>query len=266
MIYMTDEYAADSVLFGRPLTHARILWDKLPGAISASSSADGRPAERAGQIDTASWWQPVSAPGWWQITYPSPKVVDSVGIAAHELEGVTVTVSGRVAGVWSVLITLTPEDRAALLLMFRAVEVEAIRITIDAPRRVGVIYSGKALAMPVDGYVNMGALDLGRTATLTSYVSEGGQLLKRYLQRTGLSGSVAWEQIREPWYREHFDPFVLRAMTEPFFLAFRPRRGLKDCVYAWVDDVISPARMGVQNFMSVSFDIQAYAAMPGGQQ
>lgn len=266
MIYMTDEYQADAVLFGQPLTHARILWDKLPGTITASSSADGRPAERAGEIDTASWWMPASAPGWWQIAFPSPQVVDAVGIAAHQLDGVRVTVSGRIYGTWVELIEVTPADRSAILMLFRAVEVDAIRVTIGAARLVGVIYTGAALAMPVDGYVNMGALDLGRTASLTSYVSEGGQLLKRYLQRTGLSGSVAWEQIREPWYREHFDPFVLRAMTEPFFMAFRPRRGLKDCVYAWVDDVITPARMGVQNFMSVSFDIQAHAAMLGGQQ
>ncbi len=264
MIYMTDEYADHAVLFGQPLTHARILWDNLPGAISASSSAEGRAAERAGQIDTASWWQPAAAPGWWQITYPSPQVVDSVGIAAHQLDGVTVAVTGLVSGAWVDLIEVMPMDRSAILMLFRAIEVEAIRVTISAARMIGVIYAGAALAMPVDGYVKMGALDLGRTATLTSYVSEGGQLLKRYLQRTGLSGSVAWEQIREPWYREHFDPFVLRAMTEPFFMAFRPRRGLKDCVYAWVDDVISPARMGVQNFVSVSFDIQAHAAMPGG--
>lgn len=259
MIYMTDEYMDDAAALDQPLTHARILWDNLPGTITASSEADGRAAERAGQIDTASWWEPTAAPGWWQITYAQPQEVDAVGIAAHELDGATVTVEGAVGSSWVELIEVTPTDRSALLLMFSAIEVEAVRITISAVRRIGVIYTGLVLVMPVDGYVNMGALDLGRTAVLTSYVSEGGQLLKRYIQRTGLSGSAAWQDLPEPWYRAEFDPFVLRAMTEPFFMAYRPRRGLRDCVYAWVDAPIVPARMGVQNLMTVSFDVQGYA-------
>lgn len=262
MIYMTDDYAGHAVVFGQPLTHARILWDNLPGTISASSSADGRPAERAAQIDTASWWQPAAAPGWWQISYASPQMVDAVGIAAHELDGATVTVQGLIASAWTDLIEVTPEDRSALLLMFAPVEVEAIRISISAARLVGVIYTGKALAMPRAGYTALGMVDLGRQATLTAYVSEGGQLLKRFIQRAGLSAGAQWDNLPEDWYRQHFDPFAVRARTEPFFLASRPQGYPTDCAYCWVDDTITPSRMGVKNFLSVSFTVQAHAAYP----
>lgn len=259
MIYMTDAYVNGAAAPGQSLTHARILWDNLPGTITASSEADGRAAERAGQIDTASWWEPTAAPGWWQITYAQPQEVDSVGIAAHELDGTTVTVEGYVSGSWVELIEVAPTDRAALLLMFGRVTVDAIRITISAARRIGVIYTGLALVMPRAGYAALGMVDLGREAELTSYISEGGQLLKRYIQRAGLSGECQWDNLPEDWYRRVFDSFAVRARTEPFFLASRPQGYPTDCAYCWVDAPIVPSRMGVRNFLSVGFTVKAHA-------
>lgn len=258
-VHMTDGYQADAVLQGQLLTCARILWDNLPGTISASSAADGRAAERAGQVDTASWWQPAVAPGWWQITYANAKVIDAVGIAAHQLAGVGVTVQAMVGGAWTDLVQIVPADRSALLLLFRAVTATAVRINIDAAALIGVIYTGRAMVMPVAGYTALGMVDLGREATLTSYVSEGGQLLKRYLQRSGLSRDVQWDNLSEDWYRASFDAFALRARTEPFFLASRPQGYPTDCAYCWVDAPIVPSRMGQKNFLSVSFTVKGHA-------
>ena len=259
MIYMTDAYVNGAAAPGKALTHARILWDNLPGAITASSEADGRAAERAGQIDTASWWEPTSAPGWWVITYAQPQEVDSVGIAAHTLNGATVTVEGYIGSSWVELIEVTPADKSALMLMFERVTVTAIRITISATRRIGVIYTGLALVMPRAGYAALGMVDLGREAELTSYVSEGGQLLKRIIQRSGLSRECRWDNLPEDWYRSSFDPFALTARTEPFFIASRPKGYPTDCAYCWVDAPIVPERMGLKNFLSVGFTVKGHA-------
>ncbi|MBL3552582.1 hypothetical protein JMM51_10230 [Rhodovulum sulfidophilum] len=81
------------------------------------------------------------------------------------------------------------------------------------------MYTGKALGMPRMGYTNLGPTDLGRTAVLTSYISEGGQLMGRFIQRAGLSGAFEWQNLPEDWYRQIFDPFTRAARTEPFFIA-----------------------------------------------
>ncbi|RAP36842.1 hypothetical protein BYZ73_22015, partial [Rhodovulum viride] len=95
--------------------------------------------------------------------------------------------------------------------------------------RIGVIGTGRALAMPRRGYTDLGMIDLGRSATLTSHVSEGGQLMGRFLQRSGLSGSFSWQNLPEDWYRATFDPFARAARTEPFWIAARPEGYPTDC-------------------------------------
>lgn len=259
MIYFTNEYASDAAAAGLPMTHARILWDNLPGTITASSEAEGRAAERAGQIDTASWWEPTSAPGWWQIDFGSAKPVDAVGIAAHELDGAAVLIEVKVGGSWVEAIEIEPSTRAAIMTLTREKNATAIRVTSDKVAKIGVIYAGKALAMPRAGYSSLGMVDLGRDATLTSYVSEGGQLLKRSIQRSGLSAECSWDHLPEDWYRQTFDPFALRARTEPFFLASRPSDYPRDCAYCWVDAPIVPSRMGIKNFLSAGFTVKAHA-------
>ncbi|WP_225029425.1 hypothetical protein [Xinfangfangia pollutisoli] len=253
-VYYTPGYAQAS---DQPMTHARILWRNLAGTISASSAAEGRAAGRAGQVDTASWWQPQTAPAWWRIDYAAPQIVDAVGVAAHQLDGVTVRVEALVAGAWVQVAEGTPPDRSAILLLFPAVAAAALRLRIDRVAPIGVIYTGQALAMPRAGYAALGMLDLRRTTTLTSYVSEGGQLLKRYIQRGGLSGPCEWRNLPEDWYRASFDPFARAARTEPFFLASRPKTYAEDCVYGWVDASIVPQRQGMGNLVSVGFEVQA---------
>lgn len=243
----------------QPLTHARVLWQALPGTVSATSAAGGYPAERAAEVDTASWWQPAAAPAGWIITYDAAQTVDAVGIAAHELAGVKVYIAALLAGVWQNLATLTPVDNGAILVLLPQVETTSIRVWIDVVAPIGVIYTGRALAMPVPEYTALPMLDLCRQATLTSYVSEGGQLLARFVQRQGRAGTCAWNHLPEDWYRAAFDPFARAALTEPFFLAARPEGYPEDCVYGWVDAPIVPARMGVKNFLSVSFEVQAHA-------
>lgn len=243
----------------QPLTHARVLWQALAGAVSATSAAGGYPAERAAAVDTASWWLPAAAPASWSIRYDTVQTVDAVGIAAHELAGAEVRIAALLAGVWQDLATLTPADNSAILVLLPRVETTSVRVSIDGVAPVGVIYTGRVLALPVPEYTALPMLDLCRQATLTSYVSEGGQLLARFVQRQGRAGTCAWRHLPEDWYRTAFDPFARAALTEPFFLAARPGGYPEDCVYGWVDAPIVPSRMGVKTFLSVSFEVQAHA-------
>lgn len=256
-VIYTAAYAAAAAY---PMTHARILWDRLGGAVAASSEEDGFAAENAARIDTASWWIPAASPATWEITFAVPRRVDAVGIAAHKLVGAEVTIQVLIDGVWHARAVVTPADNSALLVLFEPSDaVEAVQIVTDTVARVGVISVGAAFVMLREGYSALGLADLGRQATLTSYVSEGGQLMGRFIQRLGLAAPYAWEHLPEDWYRDVFDPFAVSALTEPFFIAARPEGYPQDCAYAWVDSPIVPKRMGVRNFLSVDFAAKGHA-------
>ena len=255
-VYFSTGYATGAA---QPMTHARILWQNLAGTITASTEADGFAAANAGRIDTASWWMPTAAPAWWQIDYASTKTVDAVGIAAHTLAGIEVTISALVAAAWVDVATITPADNSALLVLFEAVQADAVRISIAATARIGVVYTGAALEMPRMGYTNLGPIDLGRQVVLRSYISEGGQLLNRFIQRRGLAGQLSWANLPEDWYRANMDAFSLTAQTEPFFIATRPEGYASDCAYCWTDSVITPQRAGVRNFMNLQINVTGHA-------
>ena len=242
-----------------PMTHARILFAALTGTVTATGAADGFAATSAAAIDTASWWQPTAAPATWTITYASAQTVDAVGIAAHTLAGSTVQVQALVSGAWTTVATLEPADNGAILALFAPVTATAVLVTISAVARIGVIYTGQALAMPRMGYSSLGMADLNRQATLTSYISEGGQLLRRTIQRAGLTGAYEWRNIPEDWWRANGDAFALAARTEPFFIAARPDGYASDCVYAWTDAPIIPSRQGTKNWLTVGFEASAHA-------
>ena len=241
-----------------PMTHARILHTTLAGTVSASSQADGFPRGSAASPDTASWWMPTAAPGRWLLVFESAQTVDAIGIAAHTLAGSTVQVEA-LSGTWKTVATLEPADNGAILALFTPVVATAILVTISAIARIGVIYTGQALAMPRMGYSSLGMADLNRQATLTSYISEGGQLLRRTIQRAGLKGAYEWRNIPEDWWRANGDAFALAARTEPFFIAARPDGYASDCVYAWTDAPIIPSRQGTKNWLTVGFEASAHA-------
>ena len=255
-VTFSPEYAVAS---GQPMTHARILYAATPGTVSATSAADGFPAASAAAVDTASWWMPSAAPATWTLTPAAPATIDAVGIAAHTLAGVPVLVEAMVGGVWQAVASITPADAGAILVLFAPVVATAIRVTLGAVARIGVIYAGQALAMPRMGYAGVGMIDLGRQATLTSYVSEGGQLLARFIQRAGLKGSYEWENVPEDWWRANGDAFALAARTAPFFIAARPDGYPTDCAYAWVDAPIVPTRQGTRNWLTVGFEAMGHA-------
>ncbi|BAQ67202.1 hypothetical protein NHU_00030 [Rhodovulum sulfidophilum] len=233
---------------------------------------------------------PVGNTGWYRVSLTSPAQVEASvnirinivlddGTLSYEGSGEAVqvfgaqaearetpspyipTLSGGATSAWWAVSDdwLLPSDDSAILYLFDPVETDGIRVSVSQPARIGVVYTGKALEMPRMGYTNLGSADLGRTAVLTSYISEGGQLMGRFIQRAGLSGAFEWQNLPEDWYRQTFDPFARAARTEPFFIAARPEGYPTDCVYAWVDDPIVPARQGMRNFVSVGFTATGHA-------
>lgn len=253
-VYYTTGYEAAS---SYSMTHARILWNKLSGTVSATSELTGYAATLADNINTATWWESSESASW-QILYSGARTVDSVGIGAHNLSGKTVTIEALIDSVWTTVASHTPIDNSAILSLFAAVSCTGIKISVSAACRIGVVYTGVSLEMIRPGYASLGPLSLARSSVITSYISEGGQLLERFIERRGLTTSLTWNNIPENWYRVYFDPFAIGARTEPFFIALRPYGYADDCAYCWVNEDIIPQRSGTRNLLTVGFSVMGH--------
>lgn len=262
MIYRTTEYALDALNLARQ-NNAVILWDNaLAGAtFTATSEREGFEAINAQATDTASWWWPAIA-GTITMTLAGDTEIDGVGIAAHTLgtDGAGATVQGLISGVWTTLHPeIEPADNEAIMVMFRRVTVTAVRITLDAPARIGVVYAGPELVMPQRVYASGTPLNLVLSTSYETNKSQTGQFLGRSIIANARPFNPTWTHLTEAWVRSDFLPFILAARLDPFFAALRPDATPEDVGYIWTASDIVPQRMGVKNYMQVQISGEAHA-------
>lgn len=262
MIYMTDEYAADAAVFGYPTTHSRILWDNVLSAatFAATSEKEGFEAERAQTPDTVSWWWPAAA-GTLTATLPSPAEIDGIAIAAHTCgsSGVTVTVSGLIDGDWVQLHDpISPDDDEPIMVAFRLAEVDAVRVALSAPARIGVFHAGAMLEMPQPAYNSLPPLALIRSTTYETNKSQTGQFMGRSVASSSRPFEASWSHLTEAWVRDEFLPFALAARNAPFFIALRPAGYPTDVGYVLTSDDTAPSRMGIRDYLQLSLKGEAH--------
>lgn len=259
MIYATERYV---VAAAWPLTHSRILWDNVlaEATFSATSEQEGFEAERAQAPDTVSWWWPVVA-GSLDATLPAAAEIDGIGIAAHTIGsiGATVTLSGYVDGDWVQLHDpITPPDDEPIIVAFEMAEVEAVRLTLSAPARIGVLYAGAMLEMPQPAYNSLPPLALIRSTTYETNKSQTGQFMGRSVASSSRPFEATWSHLPETWVRCQFQPFALAARTAPFFVALRPAGYPTDVGYVLTADDPAPSRMGIVDLLQVSIKGEAH--------
>jgi len=262
MIYVASQYAADAALYGYNMKHARILWDnKLAGAtFTADSEREGFDAVRAQSPDTVSWWWPETA-GALTMTLAAETTLDCLCIAAHSIgtEGVGVLVEGLVDAVWTTLhATIEPADDEAIMVLFRSVAVTALRITLDASARVGVVYAGPALTMPQMVYSGAPVLRLTYATEFDTNRSQTGQFMGRSIVASSRPIRVAWRHLREAWARSHLKGFIMAAKTSPFFLGIRPQGYAEDVGYVLASGDIIPQRMGIRDYVEIEVSGEAH--------
>jgi hypothetical protein len=246
-----------------PLTHARIGYDRLDGTPTASTAANGSPALGAYTVNTYEHWQPTALPAWWKVSAQEPTLVNYCGIAVHQLigEAVQVQYSANDSDWTSILAApalITNGD--PILILFPEVSARYWRIAIEGSELPAIahIRFGYALTMmrPIFAGHNPGPLN--RETAINPNVSERGQFLGRSIIRSGVREAFAWQHLDPDWYRENFDPFVLDARENPFFIAWRPNPDSpseNDVIYGWVNDDMAPTNMGIRDLMSVSMEV-----------
>lgn len=254
MIYFETNYVGEV----HDLRHPRVLWNSATrrGTLAVSSEATGFAGVNSMTATEADEWKPTAMPATWTLTMTA-ETISAVGINQHNIgtSGATVTVQEWDGLAWVDIIAATPSDDAPIAFLFKARLVDRIRLSFtgDTAPTVGVVYACEALEIPQKVY--MGAptpVDLARNTTYDSTMSTGGRYMGRSIKYAKNKNDFSVEHLTEYYVRNTLDPFIQDARVYPYFLLERPIKYPTALSYRWMDEDITPQRMGIRDFMSVN--------------
>lgn len=252
MIYLEEGYEIDN--------RAIIGYDNVANRSTfelATSEAEGWPGVSVTNPFTYGGWRPEVSPA--SIEFGSiNKPVDFVGIAAHNLGSLGVSVAIKING--STVGVVNPQDDSSILYLFEerlasSFELEITYTGSDAPT-VTVVSLGKRLTMPHTIYGEFTPPNLSPKFSLRPQLSEKGKILGRTAIRQAYTCQPKWDNLNPNWYRQYFHPFVLAAATIPFFFAWRPNDWREEVIYGQTSGNIEPVNNGVRGLMSVEVNIE----------
>lgn len=244
-----------------PLTHARILYDPIVGAVTASA---GTGAALAANDFTFQRWQPPSGFSEWSILTPDISLVDTVFIAAHNLAGRTIRVWRNDGGkdFISPEILVLENSTIAIMTNDEGDPWQSLQYGIDVSDgeniQIGVIRFGLSLQMQQPVYGGVQPIGLNRIIETRHSMSETGQWLGRTVQRQARRTQMDWTHLKAAWYRQEFEPFSLSLPQKPFGIIQNPAKMPESVAWCWTDESPTPSNMGIRDYMQVSLGITGF--------
>lgn len=285
-IYDNDFYDDKPLSLDEPLRFPRIGYDNVvtEANVLGSTSLAGFPADSVGNALTYELWKPSELPAALDIDAGAPVTADYVAFGAHNLSGCRITLSYSTDGS-----TYTPTVEGVVvrnkagMMLFEPVTARYWRLDIlgwatsptlslDFVNRVyavgdyteaddtylGVLYLGRALQMERGIYQGHTPGEFARNDEIRPSVSEGGQWLGRTVVRKGYDTSYSFSNLRADWVRSTLAPFLDAAVTDPFFIAWRPETKADEVLLGWTQGPIVPTNSGPRDLMSVDFNVSAH--------
>jgi hypothetical protein len=283
-----DFYSDGSVTSTTPLNNPRIGYQNIinDGSLTASASVAGFESSSLLNSFTYDLWKPASFPASLNIDAGKNVYCDYLGIAAHALSGCKVVLTASqdnvnffdvteavidsddalmllfnrtLARYWTITITGWATDATASYDFVSQTYEEATYDSSDAgDSHIGVVYLGEALAMPRGIYQGHAPGKLQQRHTYQNNDSDGGQWLGRSIVRRGYVESFAFKNIPAAFYRASIQPFVDHAVSEPFFIAWRPGQFADEAIFGRSMQDIEPNNSGPINFMSFNLNIEGH--------
>lgn len=267
MIVFSQVHLLAESAAGRPLTHARILWDNAlrdlaAASVVASSEAEGFPADAVLRPDTAEGWKPTSLPATLDIDLGTSTDITAFGLLATlGSAGASAKFETSPDGVAydTFSAEVGPGDDAPVMFLDDLVLHRHVRLTISGTDEIPIvqtIYAGEALAMQRAIYRGVTPISLARETVLHGSESTGGQILGQGFRRHGVAGSIPFEGVKADFYRSEVDPFVRAARSLPAFIAWRPATYPLEVVYARIVGDVHPQNTGPRDRMSFSLSFR----------
>lgn len=251
-----------------PLSHARIMYQNFvrSGTVTATTQAAGLPAVAVKTYTTYEKWQPTAIPATITADFGGAKEIDYILIAAHNLGSASAAIVAETSPdgtTWTAVgPDRIPSDDSAIAFLFDEISVGYIRVRITSATgdvKIGVLMSGKALAMQRPIYGGHSPINLSRNTVVKPNLSVGGEWIGASVIRGNIETSYNWENLGAGWYRDNFDPFVKAARSQPFGIAWRPSSYPKEVAYGWASGDIKPSNMGTRDYMQVNINVIGYA-------
>jgi len=211
--------------------------------------------------DTWQRWRPVGADNA-TVSMASAQVCDYIGIAAHTLSGIAVTVetSATSGGALTTRYSATPTDNRPIIIDLADLSIFDVKITVGGACEVGVIYAGNLLEMERPIYGGHSPLLLNKATEYQSNMSDSGQFLGRQIIRKGAQAPFVWRNLTADWVRSDFEPFILAAQTRPFFMQWRPDIYATEIAFCHTEkDITAVNQGGGTDLMTVTANIRAHS-------
>ncbi len=213
----------------------------VDGTVEATSEDPDFPATNLSNPSTALRWQALDGSPitdqYVMVTPVEPQLFDYVAIARHNFGSglFAVSVEGIVEApgspdAWFELVSerILPDD-GPVIFRFTKQMLYAVRLRIQPSQTspaplpfLAVIYAGELLAVQRRIYVGHTPQKYGRQINTANHFSIAGAFLGRIILGKTTRSKVDLQNLTPDWYRTYMEPFLLDAIDNPFFFAWRP--------------------------------------------
>lgn len=191
--------------------------------------------------------------------------VDYVAVARHNWGSASIAVSieGFIDGDWEEICeeVLLPDDAPALF-RFHPQPLTQLRIRLkegDAAPWAAVVYAGKLLVMERKVWVGHTPMPLGIKSSVVNNRSETGNFLGRTVLGEWRESTLPLSLLSPDWFRANMKTFLAAAVSNTFFLAWRPQSYPREVGYCWTMDDPAPAGVGPSNLYAFDLKLSGIA-------
>jgi hypothetical protein len=242
----------------------RILVDNVfqQGTVTASSEvgADNGWLENAVDGGTYDWWEWSALPATLEVTLSTAYPVDMCAIGLHT--GLTFVFQYYDGADWVDLHEAVQTTTTAVhAVIFTEVTASRFRISITEAADLsilGIVMLGKSIQLPKTFYGGHAPINLNRTTQIVRNKTENGFDAGVYSLRTGAATSVQIDNMKPSWIRNNLEALNKELEIKPFVFAWRPSTFPNDVAYCWLNSPIKAVNSGPRDYMTLSFDIQAF--------
>jgi hypothetical protein len=211
----------------QPLDHPRIGAFPVAGTVVASSAAAGYDAEFAASGDYKAW-RPLAVPAQWDLTFPATEISYLGVVGNMGAVGATVRFQRWTGSIWVTMASITPasDDTTPVMCLTVARSLDRYRIefTGGVPT-VQAIFGGAVIELPQRAeYVGSVDFDVADTDSFRDNVSDGGQVLDRFITRRAVPAMMEVAHLSETYVQTVIKPLRKHLKTQPLFMASRPSK------------------------------------------
>ncbi len=238
-----------------PGTRPRIaytnLFDSAAATLSTDSEEDGFEHEHIADGLPFTYWQAEDgSPHYVKAAFGVAQDANFFCFYNHDLHenGGTIALqySTDSGSTWTTAADAAPADNKPVYLSFDTIGAAQWRIyvTADAGCKIGVVAFGMDLELERGVWIGFQPPSMNFDVELTTNVSESGTFLGRSLMKRGAKIALALDHLTHEWVYAYWRPFMLAALTAPFFVKWDEADHPDEVIYAWLNqasDLDAPA-------------------------